>query len=581
MAGKKASDTGLKFHFTYEPGITQEQMVAFEMAGKAWSHHLKDDMTVNIHVAMSDDLPPNVIGGALPAFTSGTIGGFEHKFRWDVKSSDDRTAKANLNIIKPSWSSTKWISGRYGIQTGDTQFKEATLYGDYASTTANAKSLGLVEPSIAELDGYIMMNRLTHQPIQWHYDNGQNSSAADEVDFLSVATHEIGHVLGFVSGIDMNSTNWLDLIQVQKLIAQDGYEAHKQERDRLKWQRQSYSTILDIFRHDVTSTENAKNLSLGGSPVFSIDNNQTQILPFANGRELTGDSLIGLDNFQGSHWSADSNGGVMVPGIYPGERNAITDTELIAFDVIGYDRDKNFTSLNYADLYQQAQLTVNQYDSSRNSQSRLDDVLAMIDASTIYEGRGGRGSTRRQELLEIFAQEALNSTFDFNAWQTYVESARLNESGTSGADVMKGSIGGDRFWGRENDDILKGYEGDDLLKGNQGGDRLLGGDGNDTLIGGNGNDILKGEVGDDLLKGGAGIDALIGGEGADTFVIDNAAGFNVIRDFVVGEDTLLLAKGLEVTIGQRNNHTTISLADDNNNLLTVLRNVNPETVVLE
>ena len=54
----------------------------------------------------------------------------------------------------------------------------------------------------------------------------------------------------------------------------------------------------------------------------------------------------------------------------------------------------------------------------------------------------------------------------------------------------------------------------------------------------------------------------------------------MIRDFNPEEDTLVLADGLEVTFGQRNDHTTITLTDDKDNLLAVLRNVDSGTVVL-
>ena len=41
-------------------------MLGFEMAGKYWSNHLTDDVTLDIFIDSSNSLPENVIGGALP-----------------------------------------------------------------------------------------------------------------------------------------------------------------------------------------------------------------------------------------------------------------------------------------------------------------------------------------------------------------------------------------------------------------------------------------------------------------------------------------------------------------------------------
>ncbi len=59
-------DTGTQFNFTYAPGTSLEQMIGFEMAGEFWSQQLADNVSINIFVEMTDYLPENVIGGALP-----------------------------------------------------------------------------------------------------------------------------------------------------------------------------------------------------------------------------------------------------------------------------------------------------------------------------------------------------------------------------------------------------------------------------------------------------------------------------------------------------------------------------------
>lgn len=56
----------LNFKFTYGSDVSYEQMLGFEMAGKYWSNHLTDDVTLDIFIDSSNSLPENVIGGALP-----------------------------------------------------------------------------------------------------------------------------------------------------------------------------------------------------------------------------------------------------------------------------------------------------------------------------------------------------------------------------------------------------------------------------------------------------------------------------------------------------------------------------------
>ncbi len=77
---------------------------------------------------------------------------------------------------------------------------------------------------------------------------------------------------------------------------------------------------------------------------------------------------------------------------------------------------------------------------------------------------------------------------------------------------------------------------------------FAGGNSRDNTL--NGNDALNtlaGRDGDDTLNGRGGADNLWGGAGADRFVFDTALGAdNVdrVRDFVVGEDTIVLDHGV-------------------------------------
>jgi uncharacterized repeat protein (TIGR01451 family) len=94
-------------------------------------------------------------------------------------------------------------------------------------------------------------------------------------------------------------------------------------------------------------------------------------------------------------------------------------------------------------------------------------------------------------------------------------------TGTTGADVLRGTARADVVCGGDGDDVIRGLGGNDkvwggpgadVVEGGPGRDRLLGGSGRDELDGGTGNDVVWGGFGRDRLLGGAGDDALRGGE---------------------------------------------------------------------
>lgn len=128
--------------------------------------------------------------------------------------------------------------------------------------------------------------------------------------------------------------------------------------------------------------------------------------------------------------------------------------------------------------------------------------------------------------------------------------------GLSGNDTMSGGSGDDTLFGQSGSDKLNGGAGNDVLIGGAGDDTLNGDGGDDALYGGAGDDVLDGGVGNDTLIGGTGADTMRGGNGADTFIIRTGdatasintpifgsasiSGFDVIEDFKLGEDRLVL-----------------------------------------
>ena len=107
-------------------------------------------------------------------------------------------------------------------------------------------------------------------------------------------------------------------------------------------------------------------------------------------------------------------------------------------------------------------------------------------------------------------------------------------NGTGNNDVLTGTGGADIIKGFDGRDTLQGGAGDDTLIGNNRQDKLVGGAGNDSLVGGSGDDTLDGGLGNDILTG----------NGNDSFVLRAGDGADIITDYVIGSDRLLLADGL-------------------------------------
>jgi hypothetical protein len=571
------------FNFTYQPGVSLEQMTGFEMAGKIWSSYLQDNVTLNIHVGVTTDLPDNVIGGALPGTMIARYETWRNRFQQDMTSTGDQLAFQNLQDDKDKF--TALVDG----------YKTDNNY-ELTMTRANAKALGLLTANDATLDGFIQMRDLDGQSVNWGYDYLRTGVApTNTLDFLSVALHEVGHVLGFVSGVD--KPGWL----LQKTNYNPG---HISDFYASLTGKLNHATSLDLFRYSAESVAKGGSgdpwidLSIGGNPYFSIDGGKTVLANYATGN----DPNVGGDGYQASHWQQrDTNSlGIMNPTLAVGQQAKVSALDLTVFDVIGWDL-KSTSALTTGNLMplilsntqveakqklaNEAGMTIEQWEANPLeaaqllAHDRLQDIAALIDS--IFEGRRSKGGGSWQEVLDVFWQEARFSTFDLNAATpdstgSVVEPVNLPNlmgdrhqpqqlpvhysRGSYYQDVLRGTGQNDTLLGLAGNDVISGRAGDDQLQGNQGRDWLIGRDGADWLSGGNGSDLL------------------VGGAGSDVFVVQRLWGVDVVRDFAPNQDKLQLPVGVsfeQLTIMQVNQHTLISFE---NKPLMQLLHINAEFI---
>ena len=581
----KPLDVESKFNITYGDDMSWDGMVGFEIAADIWSRFLQDDVKINIHVQTSDELPEQVVGGALPGLIPDQkVKDLKDYLKDDQSSFDDEIA---VNQLPEEGDKLRVIADRY-------QLKDAKRL-DF--TSANAKALDVIDGDSEDLDGLIVMNRA----FQWNYEDHPTEG---KIDFVSVALHEIGHILGFVSGVD--DPGWLTALYEARDKAESpgdltGKDPDKdKEYEELGKKNEYVAFPLDFFRYSNDSTswkEDYIDLTIGGSHVFFSIDGQEKLANLSTGK---------LDNgygYQASHWKQGSNMGIMDPFITSGERKYISALDLTALDVVGWDVDKTHVDQpewSFEHLVLQAHvrlaerlsvqpewLVANKDEAVQQLRSdRFFDIEEML-----YEGR--RRNNRRktitnwQEVLAFFAQEAYFSELGGNEWDAYVSSFAKTVQGTGDGETLKGGRAGDSVFGRRGSDDVEGRRGDDQLRGNRGADLVMGGGGADRVSGGQGHDVLDGGRGDDRLRGGDGSDRIVGnwgrdwldgGDGADIFVLQPGQGADIVRDFVIGEDSVGLLGNQDVAT-QIADLTILAEADDvmiqqNNRLVMTLKNLN-------
>lgn len=286
--------------------MTADQLSGFQAAANFWSSKLTDNVTVYINIAF-DNLGPNILGGTGSTFVSTSYSNIRQALTADATSAIDASAVGSLQAgpALSFWATQGDLSSRFD---NDGSLNNTTL----GLTTANAKAMGFsVATDVATPDANITFAKGFAGDFVYTRANGV---PANKIDFITVAEHEIGHALGFVSGVD----------DIDFCAGPNNRCGLPNTVDR--FENDWWYEPLDLFRFSADGTMDVR---VGGRPYFSVDGGATSLETFSTG------------SFHGDGWQASHFGepqvNLMRPYVRNGEFYDATARDLAAFDAIGWD----------------------------------------------------------------------------------------------------------------------------------------------------------------------------------------------------------------------------------------------------
>jgi len=309
LAGLAPSANAVDFVFrdvSVNGAMTAQQLGAFQTAANYWSSKLTDNVTVYIDIAFNN-LGPNILGGTQSNFTTASYSAIRGALTLDASSALDASAVANLQAgpALSFWATQGDLSSRFD---NDGSVNNRLL----GLTTANAKAMGFSTGTNA-LNADANITFATGYANSFVYTR-EGGVPADKIDFITVAEHEIGHALGFTSGVDD-----IDFCAGANNVCGLPNTVGRFEGD---W----WYEPLDLFRY---SAAGQLDVRVGGNPYLSVDGGVSSIAAFSTG-ETNG------NGWQASHFGPNQLN-LMRPFVGNGQFYDATAADLAAFDAIGWD----------------------------------------------------------------------------------------------------------------------------------------------------------------------------------------------------------------------------------------------------
>ena len=328
----------------------------FKIAAKYWESVLTNNVTINLGVKFAA-LDAGIIGSTGSTRSDKTVTAWKNGVL-NTRSNSTLDQTAVLPTLNAQGGASYVTNGVAADGNNDTAVQVYTNGDTVASrvlylNTSVQKAVGIYTGSANALDGNVTFST------NFNFDfDPTDGITADKMDFIGVAIHEIGHALGFVSGVDL-----LDVYGYPRGAGRGtlGYDLNDT----------SMFSALDMFRFSADpngvapGTGPTRDLTVGTASYFSIDGGQTQLF----GNSLMSTGRYNGDGRQASHFKdtpsnqggCDGNNqlGILDPTFCLGETGVVKALDLAAYDAMGWNL--NFDVLanagynrNTAQIYVQA-----------------------------------------------------------------------------------------------------------------------------------------------------------------------------------------------------------------------------------
>lgn len=266
LAVSPASALTINYNVISGDTVSGQQMSALQAAAALWSAVITNNVTLNVNVGFEDLGATGILATTTPSEYTEGYSGLKAALTTHATSADDATALANLPAT--------------------------VLNNNVVLTQANLVALGLL--ASGGNAGKMVFNT---EVSNFQYSRAADGSvSASSYDFLGVAVHELGHILGFESDVGTGLV---------------------------------YQAMLDLFRYSSPGTLSFTNCQ---AAYFSINGGATAGPSFSTG---IASGNPACDGNQTSHWAENTD--LMQPVLPLGTTQNITAADIQAFDVIGWD----------------------------------------------------------------------------------------------------------------------------------------------------------------------------------------------------------------------------------------------------
>jgi hypothetical protein len=337
----------LKIVLTDTGGVAGSPAAAgFRAAARYWESIITNDVTLNVNVALAS-LSRNTLGSAGSAQIARSVTDVVSAIRMGASASavDFQVLGSGapalldgaLTVVTPGYRNPRTKLGLdefHARLDNDGGYNNRTI----GLTAANAKALGFrTDPS--EADARITFNS------NFSFDyNAKNGTTG--YDFVSIAIHEIGHALGFKSGVDD-----YDRAQCPQGPLCAEYPYYDAQND---W----WGFAIDLFRYSKDFDGLARlNWRPGQESYFSLDGGQTVF----NGNSYYSTGIRAGDGSQASHWRVPDDFcgqfiGILNPYLCPDTTGQITSNDLAVLDALGWNLTEDAQRSDY--VFNAGQLSV-------------------------------------------------------------------------------------------------------------------------------------------------------------------------------------------------------------------------------